>query len=193
MKLIVGLGNPGTQYAYTRHNIGFDVVDACAHTLDVSFTSFKSCAVIGKAIREHEHILLAKPTTFMNNSGIAVQALVQYYHIACTDILVVFDDCSLDLGNIRIRGKGSAGGHNGLQSVIEQCGTHNIARLRIGIGTSTHPDLSSYVLSKFSPHEHTTVQSMISAASQAALAWTLHSTESVMQTINRKNKNNDEK
>lgn len=193
MKLIVGLGNPGTQYAHTRHNIGFDVVDAYAHTLDVSFTSFKSCAVISKALHEHEHILLAKPTTFMNLSGIAVHALVQYYHIALNDILIVFDDCSLDLGNIRIRGKGSAGGHNGLQSVIEHCGTQNIARLRIGIGAPTHPDLSSYVLSKFSPQEHTTVQSIISTASHAALAWTLNSTESVMQTINRKNKNNDEK
>lgn len=135
VKMIVGLGNPGSKYEKTKHNIGFMAVDKLVNELDVTFTEDKNFkAQIGSAFINHEKIYFVKPTTFMNNSGVAVKALLTYYNIAIEDLIVIYDDLDMEVGKLRLRAKGSAGGHNGIKSIIAHLGTQEFDRIKVGIG-----------------------------------------------------------
>ena len=152
--LVVGLGNPGSKYEYTRHNAGFMVLDYIAKILKIKinvskFKSLFSAAKIGK-----EDVILLKPQTFMNASGESVFECMQYYNISPERLIVIFDDVSLDIGTIRIRRSGSSGGHNGVKSIINLIGTDNFPRIKIGVGEKPDRwDLPSWVLSRFSESE----------------------------------------
>lgn len=135
VKMIVGLGNPGSKYEKTKHNIGFMAIDNIVKNLDVTFTDDKNFkAQIGSTFINHEKVYFVKPTTFMNNSGIAVKALLTYYNIDITDLIVIYDDLDMEVSKLRLRGKGSAGGHNGIKSIIAHIGTQEFNRIKVGIG-----------------------------------------------------------
>lgn len=135
VKMIVGLGNPGSKYEKTKHNIGFMAIDNIVKNLDVTFTDDKNFkAQIGSTFINHEKVYFVKPTTFMNNSGIAVKALLTYYNIDITDLIVIYDDLDMEVSKLRLRSKGSAGGHNGIKSIIAHIGTQGFNRIKVGIG-----------------------------------------------------------
>lgn len=135
VKMIVGLGNPGSKYAETKHNVGFMVVDKIAKENDVTFTEDKIFkAEVGSVFLNGEKVYFVKPTTFMNNSGQAVKALLTYFNIDISDLLVIYDDLDMEVGKIRFRQKGSAGGHNGIKSIIGHIGTQEFDRVKVGIG-----------------------------------------------------------
>lgn len=135
VKMIVGLGNPGSKYEKTKHNIGFMAIDNIVKNLDVTFTDDKNFkAQIGSTFINHEKVYFVKPTTFMNNSGIAVKALLTYYNIDITDLIVIYDDLDMEVSKLRLRSKGSAGGHNGIKSIIAHIGTQKFNRIKVGIG-----------------------------------------------------------
>lgn len=135
VKMIVGLGNPGSKYEKTKHNIGFMAIDNIVKKLDVTFTDDKNFkAQIGSTFINHEKVYFVKPTTFMNNSGIAVKALLTYYNIDITDLIVIYDDLDMEVSKLRLRSKGSAGGHNGIKSIIAHIGTQEFNRIKVGIG-----------------------------------------------------------
>lgn len=152
--MIVGLGNPGLQYDETRHNAGFMAIDLLAKSLNVEITKHKFESLYADCKIGDKRILLIKPQTYMNNSGRAVLAASSFYKIPTSKILVIFDDISLDIGNIRIRRKGSAGGHNGVKDLIELLGTDEIMRIKVGVGQKPNPqyDLVKWVLGKI-PNE----------------------------------------
>ena len=155
MFIIVGLGNPSKEYEGTRHNVGFDVIDAIADKYNISVTDRKNRAFCGKGIIAGQKVLLAKPQTYMNLSGESVRGLVDYYKVdEETEILVIFDDISLDVGQLRIRKKGSAGGHNGIKNIIANLGTNVFQRIKVGVGEKPKEyDLVDYVLGHFSKAE----------------------------------------
>ena len=155
MFIIVGLGNPSKEYEGTRHNVGFDVIDAIADKYNISVTDRKNRAFCGKGIIAGQKVLLAKPQTYMNLSGESVRGLVDYYKIdEETELLVIFDDISLDVGQLRIRKKGSAGGHNGIKNIIANLGTNVFQRIKVGVGEKPKEyDLADYVLGHFSKAE----------------------------------------
>ena len=153
--IIVGLGNPGSQYDRTRHNVGFRTIDALADSLGVKINRSRFRALTATASIGGEKVLLLKPQTFMNASGMAVEPAAAYYKVPTDRILVIFDDISLPIGKIRIRADGSAGGHNGLKSLISALGGQSFPRIKVGVGDKPHPDydLADWVLSKFSAKE----------------------------------------
>lgn len=151
--LIVGLGNPGRRYAHTRHNIGFMVVDVLAHRLQAGPWREEQRASVSRARLGDDIVLLAKPQTFMNNSGQAVRALMAYYRIAPADVLVINDDLDLPFGRLRLRPQGTPGGHNGLRSISAEIGTEDFPRLRIGIGRPAQGDPIDWVLTPFDDQE----------------------------------------
>ena len=162
MKLIVGLGNIGREYENTRHNIGFMVVDELARRLGVSFGKEDRSAYMAE-YRAPEKIIIIKPTTYMNLSGVAVGAYANFYHIDPDDIAVIQDDMDMPVGQLRIRRKGSAGGHNGIKSIIACLGSQDFPRIKIGVGAKPHPDydLADWVLSRFSAQEQTLLEPAI--------------------------------
>ena len=165
MKLIAGLGNVGNKYTFTRHNAGFMLVDSIAINAGLTFRdNSKLKCLMTKFVNNGEEYLLIKPTTFMNLSGEAVRAVSDYYKIAVNDILIVFDDITLDIGKIRFRPNGSDGGHNGIKSVIQHLGTKDIARLKIGIGPQPSIPSEVYVLQNFSQDELDTLKTTLSRA-----------------------------
>ncbi|MBO5071057.1 MAG: aminoacyl-tRNA hydrolase [Roseburia sp.] len=166
MFLIAGLGNPTKQYEHTRHNIGFDVIDAIADKYNISISDKNHKALCGKGVIEGTKVVLAKPQTFMNLSGESVAELINYYKMDPeTELLVIFDDISLDPGNIRIRKKGSAGGHNGIKNIIAQTGTQNFMRIKVGVGEKPKGwDLADYVLSRFDKNDRELVEEAITHA-----------------------------
>jgi len=152
-RLIVGLGNPGRQYARNRHNAGFKCLDALARAHGISLRSREGRAQTGRGEIGGQELILAKPLTYMNRSGGAVAALLRRHQIAPDQILVIYDDLALPLGRIRIRERGSSGGHNGVKSIIDALGTDEFPRLRVGIGPPPEGDTAPFVLSDFSPEE----------------------------------------
>ena len=164
IRLVVGLGNPGPEYAATRHNIGFMVVDQlAAQSGSIWENSSKWDALIAK----FGNVVLAKPMTYMNRSGYAVLRLAQFYKIQPPEILVVVDDTALPLGRLRLRASGGSGGHNGLESIIVEFGTEEIPRLRVGIGEAPPAGSVDYVLSRFFEEEKPVVRSAIDRAAEA--------------------------
>lgn len=170
MYLIVGLGNPGKEYAGTRHNVGFDAIDFLAYKNDVKLNKLKFNAVFGEYNINGEKVLLFKPVTYMNLSGNAVVEAVRFYKIPVENIIVIYDDIDISLGSLRIRPHGSSGTHNGMKSLIYQLQSDKFKRIRIGIGKSKNPNLSlaDYVLQKFDSDERTTVNETIQNAGLAA-------------------------
>jgi PTH1 family peptidyl-tRNA hydrolase len=187
MKLIVGLGNPGRRYEGTRHNIGFEVLDALAQRHGVEWESAPR-GIDGLTARWRlADSVLAKPLTFMNLSGATVVGLLQFYKVELIDFLVVVDDVNLDLGRLRARSTGSAGGHNGLKSVIESLGTEDFARLRIGVGRGdARRDLADHVTAKFEREERENVAAAIGRAADAAELFVAEGIGQVMNRFNRK-------
>jgi PTH1 family peptidyl-tRNA hydrolase len=184
MKLIVGLGNPGPRYRGTYHNVGFDVVDEVARRRGVSFEAAPADALMAK-VRDDGGTLLVKPLTFMNLSGEAVGALQRYFRIAAEDVLVVVDDVALPMGRLRVRAKGSAGGHNGLKSIIAGLGTDGFGRLRVGVGRGdARRDLADHVLSRVAAEER---EALSEATRVAADAAELFMTAAIGELMNRFN------
>ncbi len=153
MHMIVGLGNPGKQYEFTRHNAGFLCLDYLAAKYDIKVNKIKFKSLVGEGNIHGEKVILLKPTTFMNLSGEAVVQAAGFYKIDVSDIIVVYDDISLPLGSLRIREKGSAGSHNGMKNIIYLLGKDNFPRIRLGVGANGDRDLADYVLGKFSKEE----------------------------------------
>lgn len=154
MKLIVGLGNPGMQYAATRHNVGFEAIDTIAETYNISVNKSKFKSLFGEGRIGDTRVILVKPQTYMNLSGESVGAFASWYKIDPKDILIIYDDISLAPGQIRIRTKGSAGGHNGIKSIIQHLGGEVFDRIKIGVGEKPAGwDLANYVLGRFSEEE----------------------------------------
>ena len=183
MKLIVGLGNPGGKYRGTRHNIGFAVVDELARRGRVEFDSAPVEALVAK-VRGAEPVLLAKPMTFMNASGEAVGGLARYFKIEPADLLIVVDEVQLPLGKLRARARGSAGGHNGLKSLIAHLGDE-FARLRIGVGRGDQRrDLADHVLARFEADEAAEVERMTTRAADASEMFITSGIEAVMNAYN---------
>ena len=151
MFIIAGLGNPDEKYQGTRHNVGFDVVDRLAEKYQIAVDTKKHRALIGKGVIEGQKVLLAKPQTYMNLSGESIRSLVEYYKIDPEEeLLVIYDDISLEVGQLRIRRKGSAGGHNGIKNIIAQLGTDTFQRIKVGVGEKPKGyDLAAYVLGHF--------------------------------------------
>ena len=184
VKMIVGLGNPGKQYAGTRHNAGFAVIDEIARRASVGFESAPAEAVIAKWRRPERVALLAKPLTFMNLSGQAVGELARYFKIDANDLLIVVDEVQLPLGKLRARARGSAGGHNGLKSIIAHLGD-GFPRLRIGVGRGEQQrDLADHVLSRFDKDEAAEVERMTTRAADAAEMFITSGIEAVMNGYN---------
>ena len=183
MKLIVGLGNPGAKFRGTRHNIGFAVVDELAHRRSVEFDASPVEALVAK-VRGVEPVLLAKPLTFMNASGEAVGGLTRYFKIEPADLLVVVDEVQLPLGKLRARARGSAGGHNGLKSLIAHLG-EGFARLRIGVGRGEmRRDMADHVLARFDAEEAAEVERMTTRAADASEMFITSGIEAVMNAYN---------
>ena len=167
MKLIVGLGNPGAKYAATRHNVGFMVLDRLAKVGGVSVTKKLCNALVATAEIAGEKVCLAKPQTYMNLSGEAVGCLLRYYKLSSADLLVIYDDRDLPLGRIRLRERGSAGGHRGIASIIAVLGTSDFPRLRIGIGRPRELGAVEHVLGTFSADEQPVIAQAIDRAAEA--------------------------
>ena len=188
MFMIVGLGNPTAQYAGTRHNVGFDVIDRIADEYNISVESRKSRAFVGTGMIAGRKALLVKPQTFMNLSGESVRGLVDFYKIDVeTELLVVYDDVSLDVGQLRIRKKGSAGGHNGIKSLLAHLGTNVFLRLKVGVGEKpARYDLADYVLGHFTKEEKSLMEKTVSMAVEAAELMLMGDTDKAMNEYNRK-------
>lgn len=153
--IVVGLGNPGGEYAGTRHNAGFLAIDYLAERLGVAIDRAKYRALVAEATVGERRVLLMKPQTFMNLSGEAVREAAAFYHVAPENVIVIYDDVTLDIGRLRVRGKGSDGGHNGMKSIIYQLKSDAFPRVRVGVGKKPHPDfdLADFVLSAFTAEE----------------------------------------
>ena len=190
MLLIAGLGNPGRQYEKTRHNMGFDTIDELIDRHRIPQGGIAHKAMYGKGMIAGEKVLAVKPLTYMNLSGESLREWVNYYKLDPeTEMIVIYDDIDLDPGQIRIRKKGSAGGHNGIKSIIAQLGTQNFYRIKVGVGAKPRGwDLADYVLGRFSSDERIAVDKAICDAADAVEMILRDGIESAMNHYNRKNK-----
>ena len=187
LHLIVGLGNPGAEYARTRHNAGFMVVDELARRANAAWKPEKKFnARVAKRDRGDRRILFAQPQTFMNGSGESVAALLNFYRVPALQLLVVVDDADLPLGEIRLRPKGSSGGHHGLESIEQHVGSRNYARLKIGIGRTTEGarEITNYVLGRFSAPEKPLLEKVLQRAADQAECWVTDGIERAMNRFN---------
>ncbi len=184
--IIVGLGNPGDNYSRTRHNVGFRTIDILASKLGVKVDRAKYRGLYGQATYNGQKVILLKPQTFMNLSGLSVMDAARFYKVPPEKIIVAFDDISLDVGRLRIRGDGSAGGHNGIKSIIGSLNSQSFPRVKIGVGAKPHPDydLADWVLSAFPPAEEKLLLPALERAAEACLSLIDHG---VYETANRYN------
>lgn len=187
MYLIAGLGNPTKEYDKTRHNVGFSVIDVLADKYGIDVSERKHRAYCGKGVIEGQKVLLVKPQTFMNLSGESLRAVVDYYKIPPEEIIVIYDDISLEPGQLRIRLKGSAGGHNGIKNIIAQLGTQEFPRIKVGVGAKPpRMDLADYVLSRFSKGEQALMDDAFKEAADAAVMMMTDGAERAMNHYNAK-------
>ena len=188
MFIIAGLGNPKKEYDNTRHNIGFAMIDALADKYQISVMDIKNKGMTGKGIINGQKVILVKPLTFMNLSGECIRALTDYYKIDPeTELIVISDDISLPPGQIRVRKKGSAGGHNGLKNIIQHLGTEGFQRIRLEVGEKPKGyDLADYVLGHFSKEEEASIKEGIGKAIEAAEMMLAGETDRAMNEFNRK-------
>ena len=187
MYLIVGLGNPGAKYAHTRHNVGFDVLEALSKKLNVSISRERDNALIGECFVGGQKVILAMPQTYMNLSGEAVMPLANYFRIPPENLLVVYDDIDLPQGHIRIRKNGSAGTHNGMRSIVGLLGYENFPRLRVGVGQKREGyELADWVLGHYIGEEQETADKAFALAADAMVDYIQNGIESAMRTYNTK-------
>lgn len=187
MYIIIGLGNPSREYEHTRHNIGFDVITRISNDYNIPMDFKKHKAICGKGMIEGEKVILAKPQTYMNLSGESVRELADFYKVPNENIIIIYDDISLDVGQLRIRQKGSAGGHNGIKSIIAHLGTQEFPRIKVGVGDKPKGwDLADYVLSRFQGEDAVIIKDAVSKSSQAVKAIINHGLDSAMNLYNRK-------
>ncbi len=188
MFIIVGLGNPGKDYQNTRHNIGFDVIDALAESAGISVTEKKHKALIGKGVIDGQKVILVKPQTYMNLSGESVRDVIDYYKVdEEQEMIVVSDDISLDVGMIRVRKKGSAGGHNGLKNIIQHLGHDTFMRIKMGVGEKPKGyDLADYVLGHFTRDERMVMDEAAKAATEAIRMMMAGDVDRAMNAFNKK-------
>lgn len=183
--LVIGLGNPGTKYEFTRHNVGFLTMDLLAEKYGIKISKLKHKALLGDGDIEGQRVILAKPQTFMNLSGESVRELADWYKVPMEKVIVVYDDVDLALGKIRVRQGGSSGTHNGMKSIIYQLQQDTFPRVRIGIGRPPENwDLADFVLSKFTNEEKTTISESIKRASLAISTIIAEGTEEAMNRFN---------
>lgn len=188
MFIIVGLGNPTAEYAGTRHNVGFDVIDQIADKYNISVTERKHRAFCGKGIIGGQKVILVKPQTYMNLSGESVRSVLDFYKVDVeTELLVIFDDISLDVGQLRIRKKGSAGGHNGIKNIIQHLGTNVFHRIKVGVGEKPKDyDLADYVLGHFSKGEKEQMEEGYNKAVNAVELMLQGEVDAAMNEFNKK-------
>jgi len=190
LKVVVGLGNPGLQYEFSRHNIGFRIIDNLAREIETEFKKVKSYdSLISRGKINNYNLRLVKPQTYMNLSGKSVNKIVSYYRISFQDLLIVYDDLNLELGQIRIRKRGSAGGHKGVESIIQYLNSEDIPRLRIGIGKpsiNSNFDYASYVLSNFDNNEKDKISEVIQLSTEAIKTIIEDGLEKAMRKYNKK-------
>ncbi len=184
MKVVVGLGNPGSKYSGTRHNIGFELVDYLSRAPGAGAFRSKFESRIADLGESGGQLLLVKPETFMNLSGRAVRQIVDFYKVALTDLLIVCDDIALPLGKIRLKSKGSHGGQNGLRNIEAQLGTNEYHRLRLGVGGPGERDAADYVLSRFGSGERSAVENTITEAALTVMVWATDGVETAMNRFN---------
>jgi peptidyl-tRNA hydrolase, PTH1 family len=185
VKIVVGLGNPGREYAATRHNVGFMVVEQLARRIGAPGSKRRFRSELSEGFLAGEKIVLVQPQTYMNLSGHAVREVVNWYRAALDDVLIVSDDLDLPFGTLRLRARGSAGGHNGLASVIEQLGTQDVPRLKIGIGRGPG-QATSRVLSRFSADEERALSELVDRAADAVELWARDGIIAAMNDVNRR-------
>jgi PTH1 family peptidyl-tRNA hydrolase len=166
MYLVVGLGNPGDEYRNTRHNVGFDIIDLLSEKYNIKISRIKFKGVYGEGNIEGEKVILLKPQTYMNLSGESIRELISFYKIPHDKIIVIYDDISLEVGRLRIRSKGSAGGHNGIKSIIAQLATDEFPRIKVGVG-QPNSDMVKHVLGRFSKEDRDKVEKTFEAVSKA--------------------------
>ncbi|HBZ82535.1 MULTISPECIES: aminoacyl-tRNA hydrolase [Brevibacillus] len=185
MKVIIGLGNPGKKYEDTRHNAGFMAIDKISDKWGIPVTQNKFRALVGEGRVEGEKVLLVKPQTYMNLSGESVAEILKFYKLIPDDLVVIFDDLDLPTGQLRLREKGSAGGHNGIKSMIQHLGTQEFKRIKVGISRpEPGRSVSDYVLQSFPAAERTLIQEAVEHAADAAAMWTREPFIKVMNQFN---------
>jgi peptidyl-tRNA hydrolase len=189
MKLIVGLGNPGRDYAGTRHNIGFGVITRISDQYNIPLSSKEHKAVCGKGFIGGEKVILAQPQTYMNLSGESVRSIADYYKIEPEDIIIAFDDIDLEVGQLRVRRKGSAGGHNGIKSIIQHLGTNEFPRVKVGVGAKPEGgDLVRHVLGRFSREDEKAMGEVLDLAVEAVELIVTEGVDAAMNRYNAKRK-----
>ncbi|MBI4339913.1 MAG: aminoacyl-tRNA hydrolase [Chloroflexi bacterium] len=186
MIIVIGLGNPGKEYAGTRHNVGFSCIDGLARLHRVALNQRRAHAVYGEGSIEGQPVVLAKPRTYVNRSGLAARYLLDRYRQPPSSLLVVYDDMDLPLGEIRLRPQGSAGGHNGLKSIIAELGTQEFPRLRIGIGHPPESDAVDHVLGAFSAQERAVARKTLDVAMEAVAWVAARGLDAAMNRFNQK-------
>ncbi|RRD96508.1 aminoacyl-tRNA hydrolase [Clostridiales bacterium COT073_COT-073] len=185
MKIIVGLGNPGMQYVATRHNIGFEVIERLAYETGIRLDKRKFKAIFGQGQIAGEKVILMQPQTYMNLSGESVRAVMDFYSLTPREVVVVYDEISLDLGQLRIREKGSAGGHNGMKNIIAHLGTQEFIRFRVGVGPQTPGmDSADFVLRRFNKEEMKIAIEMALKTAEAVEAYLRNGIEYAMNHFN---------
>ena len=187
MILIVGLGNPEQEYSNTRHNMGFNTVNKLAQEYKIELNRTKFKGIYGKGTIEDKKVLILKPQTYMNLSGESIIEAINFYKIDLKDMIVIYDDTDLEVGRLRLRAKGSAGGHNGIKNIIAHMGTQEFPRVRIGVGAKPdRMDLADYVLGRFSQVEQSQMEDGYKEAAEAAAAIVEEGIEAAMNRFNRK-------
>lgn len=189
MKVIIGLGNPGKDYKKTRHNVGFMTIEKLAKELKIDVAKSKFNAVYGETNYKGEKVIIMKPMTYMNSSGVAVRDLVNFFKIDPEDIIVIYDDVDIEFGDIRVRKQGSAGSHNGMKSIIYQIRNDQFPRIRIGIGKKhEQQDLANFVLNNFSKEEMEVIENSTELAAEAALDFVENGIDHTMNNFNNRNR-----
>ena len=193
MYIIAGLGNPTKEYENTRHNVGFAVIDRLADKYNIDVSERKHRGFCGKGMIEGQKVLLVKPQTFMNLSGESIRSVMDYYKITPEELIVIYDDISLNPGQLRIRKKGSAGGHNGMKNIIAHLGTSEFPRIKVGVGEKPpQMDLKDYVLSRFSKGEKELMEQAFQEAALAAVMMITEGADRAMNHFNTKKKVEEE-
>ena len=192
MYIIAGLGNPTKEYEGTRHNVGFDVIDRLSERYNIDVTMEKHRALIGKGMIAGQKVILVKPQTYMNLSGESIRSVIDYYKVDPEkELIVIYDDISLGVGQLRIRAKGSAGGHNGIKSIISSVGTSNFMRIKVGVGEKPQGwDLADHVLGRFSGEDRARVEEAIRDAEDAAVLMIQGEADKAMNDFNAKKQEN---
>lgn len=187
MKVVVGLGNPGSKYAGTRHNVGFAVLDLLAESPRCGRAQRRFQAEVAELAEDGDKVLLVRPETFMNLSGLSVRQLVDFYQMPPEAVLVVCDDFNLPLGKLRVRARGTHGGHNGLRDIQSHLGTTEYARLRIGVGPPEEGEAVDHVLGRFRPGEKPVIEDALARAAQAVTVWIHQGIDACMNEYNKPN------